>query len=308
MLLSRIIRRALKQFLLLTTDGPSSLVDDLLNGVRVWSLKPDSSKVLIENGSISGTDSNYMAITQLAVSNEKVFRKFKSNREYREILEHVNREQGKIYLEVIKRYQTLDQPAIDYIKSNYCSPFRYSYSGVGRVAPSNLRYLKVALDLRALFGKLENLRIAEIGIGYGGQYCALSSLSSLGEYHLYDLPQVTNLTTKYLKLLGFNLNGIEIADFRKENTDIDLVVSNYAFSELDRKLQEIYLQNVVMHSKRGYMIYNDIIGGAFDTILLEELVDLIPGAEILDEFPLTHPKNRLIVWGHNPSAQLVSSK
>jgi putative sugar O-methyltransferase len=308
MRLTRILRRAAKQFFLLTTDGPSSLVDDLLNGVRVWSLRPNYSKVPIQNGSISGTDSNYMAITQLALSKEKVFRKFKSNREYREILEHVNREQGKIYLEVIQKYHTLDKPAIDYIKSDHCSPFRYSYSGLGRVAPSNLRYLKVALDLRALFGNLDNFVIAEIGIGYGGQYCAISSLSLPKQYYFYDLPQVMNLTGKYLELLGLNKGRVNFSDFRKENRELDLVVSNYAFSELDRKLQEIYLKNVVLHSKRGYMIYNDITGRAFDTILLEELVNYIPGAEILEEFPLTHPKNRLIVWGHNNSGQLVSGK
>lgn len=307
MLVKRILRRARKQFLLLTTYGPSSLVDDLLNGIRSWSLKRDSSKNRTENGSISGNDSNYLAIIQLALSNEKVFRKFKSNREYREILEHVNREQGKIYLDVIKKYQMVDKPAVDYIKSDYCNPFRYSYSGLGRIAPSNLRYLKVALDLRALFGSLEKLRIAEIGIGYGGQFCALSSLWQLCEYHFYDLPPVMDLTTKYIESLGLNINGIQIANFRKENKGIDLVVSNYAFSELNRNLQEIYLENVVKHSKRGYMIYNDIVRGAFDTILVEEFVDRIPGAEILVEFPLTHPKNRLVVWGHNDSAQLVTS-
>ena len=38
----------------------------------------------------------------------------------------------------------------------------------------------------------------------------------------------------------------------------DLVISNYAFSECERGMQEGYLQRIIRHSKAGYMVYNFI--------------------------------------------------
>ena len=38
--------------------------------------------------------------------------------------------------------------------------------------------------------------------------------------------------------------------------DIDLVVSNYAYSELNEELQNIYYDNVIANSNKVYMILN----------------------------------------------------
>jgi len=308
MFLKRILNRFIRQFKIFVKYGPSSIVDDLINGTRVWSLKNQSDSILTETGSISGTDSGYLGIVRASLVDDISFSKFKANREYREILEHVDREFGMQYLNVIKRYGNSNPDLINFLKMDFCKPFRYTYGGLGRVSPSNLRYGKVALDLRALFGSLDNFRVSEIGIGYGGQLHALSMLSKLSTYSFYDLPQVTQLASQYLSRQAPNLNFYKSGNFMDQSSELDLVISNYAFSELDRTLQEIYMKNVVSRSKRGYFIYNDISKGAFETMSVLEFAERIPGAIIVNEYPLTHKKNCLVIWGHDDLSQLILSE
>ena len=278
--------------------GPSSLIDDLLNGVRAWSLKEKKTGKDLANGSISGMDGSYLKIVELAVARTKYFSKFKSNRGYREILEHVNREQGAEYLRIIRKYGSAEKELIDFCKQDISKPFRYSYGEMGRVSPTNLRYAKVTLDLEQLFGSLNNFQLAEIGIGYGGQCIAISRQHKFADYTFFDLPQVIELAQKYLE----RFNGYDVRTIKGEidvKKNFDLVLSNYAFSELTRELQEKYLSNVILNSKRGYVIYNDIAKKDFDTMPAAEFLDRIPGAVLLNEFPLTHSKNNLVVWGHS---------
>ena len=84
-----------------------------------------------------------------------------------------------------------------------------------------------------------------------------------------------------------------------EKNNYDLVISNYAFTELPRHIQEIYLEKVILNSRRGYIIYNDINPAEFKSYKKEELLKVIPGSRIIDEVPLTHPNNCVIVWGTN---------
>jgi hypothetical protein len=308
MILFRILQRLKKQIRTFTKYGTASIVDDFLNGIRVWSLNPRMGSVVHSEGSISGTDSGYMRIVQASLSDKKMFSKFKANREYREILEHVDRDLGAKYLQIINSYGRLADSLFDFIALDKCAPFRYTYPSIGRVSPSNLRYVKIALDLKALFGDLNEFRVSEIGIGYGGQYHALTKVSNLKTYTFYDLPQVLQLANLYLSQFIPELNNHLSGNHNDPNKDIDLVISNYAFSELSRNLQEIYLKNVILNSKRGYLIYNEIGKGAFDSIYVEEFVSRIPGAVIVEEFPLTHPKNKLVIWGHDNVTNLVLSR
>jgi hypothetical protein len=278
--------------------GPTSLIDDLLNGLRVWSLKEKNAVIDLAEGSISGMDGSYLKMVELALAEKKYFSKFKANRNYREILEHVNREQGADYFRIICDYGFAEKDLIDFCKQDVSKPFRYSYAEIGRVSPTNLRYAKVALDLSQLFGSLNNFQIAEIGIGYGGQCLAISRQHKFTDYTLFDLPQVVSLAEKYLRPFDISNPRIFKGDIEIKK-DFDLVISNYAFSELTRDLQEKYLSSVILNSKRGYLIYNDIGANDFDTMPVEEFVERIPGSVLLKELPLTHLKNKLIVWGHS---------
>ena len=90
-----------------------------------------------------------------------------------------------------------------------------------------------------------------------------------------------------------------------DNTDVrwDLAISNYAFSELPRDLQKEYIIKVLGKSQRGYMIMNSGLknetGRSNGKLTLDELRNLLPKFEVIDEDPNTGPDNYVIVWGHN---------
>lgn len=301
--------RKLKQIIFhLTKIGPTSILDELLNLKRSFGNSLDPRVIVKSQGSVSGNDSGYMLVVRESLSNPSVFNKFKSNKQYRKILEHVNRKQGYEYLEIIDSYEKLSEPLERFIHIDKCKPFRFTYPQVGRISPSNLRYAKVSLDIESLFGDLTNFKVAEIGVGYGGQFHALSMISKPSSYFLYDIPIVTELATKYLCEVGCDTRSLIVGDFNDFNPRIDLVISNYAFSELERDLQEIYLNNVILNSSRGYLIYNQIMNQSFDTIGVDEFVSRIPGAEVMAEVPLTASSNKLIVWGHTGTISLGLSR
>jgi hypothetical protein len=82
---------------------------------------------------------------------------------------------------------------------------------------------------------------------------------------------------------------------------LDLVISNYAFSELPRPLQDRYLQRLMLKARRGYLTMNSGKDqSARGEITAQELCDLIPGCVLLPEEPLTARNNYILAWGTTP--------
>ena len=199
----------------------------------------------------------YSQICIEAVKNDNVFNNFKTDPRYTAILEHVPVEQGQIYARDIQDYD-IDSDLIDLFKENdivgganiinYGEPF-------GSISPSTLRYIQNALDISYFFGEGELNKIAEIGGGYGGLCKTISCLCDFGEYHIYDMKEASKLQEKYLSY--FDIEGDIIHHSEPEILeDIDLLISNYAYSELGENLQDLYYNNVIRNSKKVYMILN----------------------------------------------------
>jgi hypothetical protein len=240
----------------------------------------------------------YSGLCDLAVRDSVVFSKFKCSRQYREVLEHLNYEQGLEYLKLIES-NTLILSNLKLVnKFDIGHPFRYLYKKVGYVSPTHIRYAKILQDLENLFGKLDDKQISEIGVGYGGQAAHILTRWKPQRYQFFDLEQVTQLALKYINQSDMPVKILPVrADFL-EKSDCDLVLSNYAFSELIREVQDLYIENVIKHASSGYLIYNHIHQELGVSYSAEEFVSKIPGAEILREQPLTYPGNVLVVWGH----------
>jgi putative sugar O-methyltransferase len=203
------------------------------------------------------TSSPYAEICLEAVNDETVFQKFKQDPRYTAILEHVSIDHGKIYAQDILQYE-IDEELINLFKENDSiggsTIFNYG-EPYGRISPSTLRYMQNALDISYFFGEGELNRIAEIGGGYGGLCKTISCLCDFEEYHIYDIEPASKLQKKYLS--NFNITGKTIQhSVPEELKDIDLVVSNYAYSELNEELQTIYYDNVIANSNKVYMILN----------------------------------------------------
>ena len=286
------------QFKVLLVDGPKGNVDDIKNFSQLWSL--DGVAIADQGGSSSISDTaGYNSICKLASTDDEFFRKFKSNREYREILQHVTRNQGKEYLAELKKDSWIMSHLPALLDDKVGMPFRYTYPRLGRVSPTDLRYARVLSDLYYLFGPLENFKIAEIGSGYGGQALAITKIFRVSSYTFYDLPSAAELALKYIRNSS-DFQRCYLGGIDKVPENFDLVISNYAFSELRLEIQENYFSRVIQSSARGYIIYNHISPPSFNSLTAKEFAARIPGAEIFQEIPLTSPANVLIVWGHNP--------
>ena len=104
-----------------------------------------------------------------------------------------------------------------------------------------------------------DLNIAEIGIGWGGQCKIVSTMWKTASYSLIDLPEVIGLATMYLKGVGVNkVRGIAYpgCSFPPVIGELDLLISNYALTELPLALQNAYYENLIRHSKRVYITDN----------------------------------------------------
>jgi hypothetical protein len=143
---------------------------------------------------------------------------------------------------------------------------------------------------------MDGKRISEIGIGFGGQAGLINILDRPTQYSLFDIPPVLELTQKYLRSIDVNGN-FEALDGRVPKIiETDLVISNYAFSELNRKIQEEYLKNVILRSKMGYITWNNLSQTQLGGYSLAELIRRIPDSEVIPETPLTAVSNVILTW------------
>ncbi len=103
---------------------------------------------------------------------------------------------------------------------------------------------------------------------------------------------------KYLDKLELkNVNYWTINDL-PENQDYDLIISNYAFSECTKTIQEIYLEKIINKSLRGYMTCNFIsfFGGVGSYSKKELITKISHTTRLLPEKPLTWFNNIVLVW------------
>jgi putative sugar O-methyltransferase len=229
----------------------------------------------------------------------RIFANFRRNDVYRQILEHVTYEIGIAYLDEINKNNFELLKNIEFFKQNdeWGNPEKYEYPKIGKISPSTLRYIKVLGDLISLFKRIDGLKICEIGVGYGGQCRIINSIASPSEYLLVDIKPALMLSQCYLdnyilsSVLKYKtMNELEVQNY-------DLLISNYAFSELARSIQDVYLKKIILNSKRGYITFNEISPEHFKSYKREELLNIIPNSHIIDEKPLTHEKNCIIIWG-----------
>lgn len=251
--------------------------------------------------SISDRD-GYKIICKNASINSDDFKCFKTKNEYKSILEHVSYEDGLKYLDIITT--TFDE-YINYIslfKKNdlYGGSVKYSYDKIGEISPSTLRYIKVLSDIKTIFGDLNNKNIIEIGVGYGGQCFILNQFYKIKNYYLIDLPEVQELSNVYLNKLGVNSHKIlDVSKLTEYNIDYDIVISNYAYSELDINLQNYYYDNIIKKSKMGYFTFNfisELYG--INSYKKQEIIEKFKNKNLVikEEQPLTFNNNCVIFY------------
>jgi hypothetical protein len=125
--------------------------------------------------------------------------------------------------------------------------------------------------------------ICEIGGGVGQMYAVLRALGYDGKYFIFDLVEVKEFQRKYLdevtKRTGLNTD-LEYGDF-------DFCYSAYAWGEFDDETKEWYRREIIKETPHGLIIFNPHSGASkeigFD-------------CKVEDEYPLTSPGNKLLIW------------
>ena len=257
----------------------------------------------IKNSHSSNTD--YPNLVLKAVINPSIYSIFRRHFQYTEILEHTSKIEASKYLRIIfNKYKLSADEIIKLIEplQEIGSPKKFSLSGLSiPVSPGALRYLKIALDVKEQIKDKKLKTFLEIGCGYGGQAIILNRLIKFEKYIFIDLWQVNLLIRKFIEDCSFDKNYTlsTLGELNENYLDFDFVMSNYAFSEMPKKLQIQFFNKIISKSKNGYMIMNSGIEGKFceiDNLSQKELLSMIKDSKIEEENPLTHLNNYLIKW------------
>jgi putative sugar O-methyltransferase len=257
---------------------------------------------IVTNTSISDSTLylDYPSFCATAAVNQKVFNEFRTYKEIIEVLDHVSIEQAVEYINQILKYSNWKHEFTDVLThvDSLGKPLHYKFKQ-GIFSPTSVRYLKTYLEIKKIFGSLEDYNVTEIGIGFGGQASIIAMLSKPSSYTFYDLDSALKLSRKFISTL--NLNGkFDFQDGRDPKIGIylpDLIISNYAFSELSKSVQDAYIENIILKSSRGYMVWNSLAQVHLSSYSLADIIRIIPNSQIIPEIPNTAIGNAIIVWG-----------
>ncbi len=272
----------------------------LFSNKRLFDIQ-EKDEFPVGNSSISDSAllASYPSLCGTASKDPEIYKKFRTSRIMVEVLDHVSIEQGIEYInEIVK--QTNWSPEYSKVLSQidkFGKPRKFKFN-YGTFSPTLLRYLKVYVDLNRYFGPLKSLTLSEIGIGFGGQASLINLLGHPSHYTLYDIPPVLDLAKKFISDVK-SPGEFTFVDGRNPiSSSQDLVISNYAFSELKLSVQNQYLENVILPSSRGYITWNSFSEKQLNGHSLADLIRKIPGSQIVAECPNTSRDNAIIIWGH----------
>ena len=254
--------------------------------------------------SVSENLKEYTKFVLKAATKDEVFKNFRQNDIYCWVLEHDDLKRGLENYKYIQKISELNKREVLEILSNideFGGPKLMTIGDLNKVSPSSLRYLSIAVDINRIFKYKANqkLNIIEIGCGYGGQSIALSKLNNIKNYTYVDLKEVNQLIGKYVSMnkVSFNYQTKTLFDDFEDN--YDLVISNYAFSELPRELQQLAYTKILSKSKNGYMINNSFyFSKKYKFFDKNKLKQLLPSSQFFNENPKAegHPENFLHIF------------
>jgi hypothetical protein len=247
-------------------------------GTQCLSLNPavDLSRTHAGKSSVSGNLPwiSFCAAYADGTINSDSFRRYRA---VRDIVETACPTEARHYIKLIRKWGEgyLRDPKVIAI-DGWGDPIRCPRFLLGTrrpFSPTTLRYLATALWLQRS-GKISSgEKIVEIGVGFGG-LVAMNRIVSQCQTVLVDLPQVEKAAARMLHETGLDLSAETSPDC--DLSTIPMVVSNYAFTELNRSLQDQLLERYLRHAKHGLIVSNAAIfaskiGGRTDDELVSWL-------------------------------------
>lgn len=271
-----------------------------MNRLLICALFSLSSQALTA-GSITQKDTAYRSICEKAASDPQYFKNFRSLEEYAHVAELQDGTPFANYLLQQGSASTLAQLKNFKKLENIGSPSLTYYPFIGNFSGTTLRYITIADDILKRFSLPENPKIAQVGAGFGGQCYILSQLVPFSQYYICDLPENNALTYKVLDSLKVPNARFMPTYLNLPEESVDLFISNYAFSECDKKLQMGYIERIIKKADRGYLLYNHTSHYyGIESISHLDFVAALEQhgikAEVYPEPVPTFPGNVLVVW------------
>jgi hypothetical protein len=230
-------------------------------------------------GNSVSQNGRYPQFCQLAGQNDLVFQTFRSQEAYQQIVETCcGYDYGVFFLQEINERSPHLLPYLDKIclEDKLGSPVAFHYPQIGTISPTVLRYVKIVGDLQREWGDLHDFKILEIGGGFGGQCKIIHDICGFSHYTIVDLPECLPLINKFLSSFSIkNFTTLSNCEL-KEKKRYDLVISNYAFSEISRNEQMEYMEAVIKLAPRGFFIYNHF--PTINPFSMDEFISLLQGA------------------------------
>ena len=140
-------------------------------------------------------------------------------------------------------------------------------------SPTTLRYLAHALWLKREGFVKEGGTVVEIGVGFGG-LAAMNAVVSNATTIMIDLPPVIDAAMLQMNDLG--LGKFASIDHAKAADQDACFISNYAFTELSRELQDNYAAQFICHAHRGVILSNAaVFAGHMQSRDNNQIIDLL---------------------------------
>lgn len=254
---------------------------------------------MVARESITGHLTDYRQVCLQAATDPNYLETFRSIPEFRRAFE-IN--DGSLFAQYVAASDKLMAKIEDFRKlETLGNPPLIDYPVVGNFTATTLRYICLADQIQKMVLLPENAVIAEIGAGFGGQCFILSQLRPFSKYYFFDLPEVESLIAKVMDFFHLPNTYCIPMDLELPEDKIDLVISNYAFSECDRQIQLEYYERVIKKADRGFLIYNQISkDSGIDSLTPDEFVQLLKSdgirPRVYKELLSTAPGNMMIIW------------
>jgi len=272
---------------------------------KVWNKVRGPQIVNKPSGLYTGNEINYDKYIESVKSNinlDPVDWNFKSNDNYRVVLEHLDRKMGQDYYDIIKSdfyniYLSNKDYLIELCQKNdmYGKTIKFDYPDFLECSPTNFRYMLHSFMILKFIKKnnLNDLNFIEIGGGYGGLAFYISNLAdifsiNINSYSIFDLSEVSILQNKYLDTLDIkNHNCFQLDSFSDLKIN-SFLISNYAYSEINTKLQKQYTDKIINpFTSHGFLTWNF---SKVHKFINNKAISIWP------ENPLTHKTNYYVTF------------
>ena len=227
---------------------------------------------ITQNDSSSANDEDWVDLCELAGYNNLVLKNFRNFQVAKEIIggypdyvvleycyriKKISGDNYKNYLDLWDRFDKIS-PSESYIRITEDGKDYLLTPMTGRLLVNVINYFNI-------FNKLEdNINIAEIGSGIGGEYILISKILSNSKvfgikknfrFTIFDLPTSKQMISANCKLHGVAIPNFMYLDSNKE-MQFDFVISNGALTEMSPSLIREYYDKVISKSSYSYILAN----------------------------------------------------